>query len=291
MCLTVRGRKPDERPGSRHHAVHVVAAAARGQPAAAGVLVRDAEAHRDAFATMAAYLRVEDRGVAAGGLVFAERGPELSRNFKALKAWMALKAEGTDRIAAVIEQNVAQARRFGALVSTVPDVVLAATVSLNVACWRIAPARTTPEQQDMLTREVLLRRRVLAKRHWVGFLVLCICLALSASYELIEWAVAMSSGSAADACLGGARGAADRDRRHRDGAGQCQLYRSVRQAKLLGQSDRRRRPRELTGVGVAAIERVDVLHLGLHVLELDAELDGVALQRVRHGGQGRERRT
>jgi glutamate/tyrosine decarboxylase-like PLP-dependent enzyme len=43
------------------------------------------------------------------------------------------------------------------LVGTVPDVVLAAAVSLNVACWRIAPARTTPEQQDMLTREVLLR--------------------------------------------------------------------------------------------------------------------------------------
>ena len=121
------------------------------------VLVRDAEAHRDAFATKAAYLRVEDRGVAAGGLVFAERGPELSRNFKALKAWMALKAEGTDRIAAILEQNVAQARRFGALVGTVPDVVLAATISLNVACWRVAPAGTTPEQQDMLTREVLLR--------------------------------------------------------------------------------------------------------------------------------------
>jgi glutamate/tyrosine decarboxylase-like PLP-dependent enzyme len=57
----------------------------------------------------------------------------------------------------VIEQNVAQARRFGALVGTVPDVVLAATVSLNVACWRITPAGTTPEQQDVLTREVLTR--------------------------------------------------------------------------------------------------------------------------------------
>jgi glutamate/tyrosine decarboxylase-like PLP-dependent enzyme len=121
------------------------------------VLVRDAAAHREAFATKASYLQVEERGVAAGGLVFAERGPELSRNFKALKAWMALKAEGTDRIAAVIEQNVAQARRFGAAVAAVPDVTLAAAVSLNVACWRITPDGTTPEQQDRLTREVLLR--------------------------------------------------------------------------------------------------------------------------------------
>jgi len=54
----------------------------------------------------------------------------------------------------------------------------------------------------VLAREILLRRRVLAKRSWTGFLVLCICLALSASYELIEWAVAASTGTAAEAFLG-----------------------------------------------------------------------------------------
>ena len=54
----------------------------------------------------------------------------------------------------------------------------------------------------VLAREVLLRKRVLTKHHWTGFLVVCICLALSAAYELIEWAVAVASGSAADAFLG-----------------------------------------------------------------------------------------
>jgi glutamate/tyrosine decarboxylase-like PLP-dependent enzyme len=121
------------------------------------VLVRDAEAHRATFATQASYLKTEERGVLAGGLVFAERGVELSRNFKALKAWMTLKAEGTDRIAALIDQNAAYARRFGAAVAAVPGVVLATPVSLNIACWRVAPEGTTPEQQDALTREVLLR--------------------------------------------------------------------------------------------------------------------------------------
>lgn len=121
------------------------------------VLVRDAEAHRGTFATQASYLKTEERGVLAGGLVFAERGVELSRNFKALKAWMTLKAEGTDRIAALIDQNVAHARRFGAAVAAVPGAVLATPVSLNIACWRVAPEDTTPEQQDALTREVLLR--------------------------------------------------------------------------------------------------------------------------------------
>ncbi len=121
------------------------------------ILVRDAQAHRDTFATAANYLRTEDRGMLAGGLVFAERGVELSRNFKALKAWMTLKAEGTDRIAALIEQNVACARRFADAVAALPDVTLAVPVSLNIACWRITPAGTTAEQQDMLTRETLLR--------------------------------------------------------------------------------------------------------------------------------------
>ena len=121
------------------------------------VLVRDAQAHRDTFATQASYLKTEERGMLAGGLVFAERGVELSRNFKALKAWMTLKAEGTDRIGALIGQNAAYAQRFGAALAAVPGVVLATPVSLNIACWRVAPDGTTPEQQDELTRETLLR--------------------------------------------------------------------------------------------------------------------------------------
>jgi glutamate/tyrosine decarboxylase-like PLP-dependent enzyme len=100
---------------------------------------------------------MEDRGMLVGGLVFAERGVELSRNFKALKAWMSLKAEGTSHIGAVIEQNVAQARRFGAAVVAMPYLTLATPVSLNIVCWRVTPAGTTPEQQDTLTRETLLR--------------------------------------------------------------------------------------------------------------------------------------
>jgi glutamate/tyrosine decarboxylase-like PLP-dependent enzyme len=121
------------------------------------VLVRDAKAHRETFATQANYLRTEERGMLAGGLVFAERGVELSRSFKALKAWMSLKAAGTAHIAALIEQNVAQARRFAAAAAALTEVTVVLPVSLNIACWRITPAGTTPEQQDLLTRETLLR--------------------------------------------------------------------------------------------------------------------------------------
>lgn len=54
----------------------------------------------------------------------------------------------------------------------------------------------------LIAREILVRRRVLARRGWLGFLVVCICLALSASYELIEWAVAVLSDEGAEAFLG-----------------------------------------------------------------------------------------
>ena len=54
----------------------------------------------------------------------------------------------------------------------------------------------------MLAREVLLRRSPLQRGKWLAFLVVCICLALSATYELIEWLAAVLGGSAADAFLG-----------------------------------------------------------------------------------------
>jgi putative membrane protein len=54
----------------------------------------------------------------------------------------------------------------------------------------------------MLAREVLLRRSPLQRGKWLAFLVVCICLAISASYELIEWLAAVLGGSAADAFLG-----------------------------------------------------------------------------------------
>ena len=51
-------------------------------------------------------------------------------------------------------------------------------------------------------REVLLRQRVLARGAWLAFVVLSICLAISALYELVEWQAAVMGGSAADAFLG-----------------------------------------------------------------------------------------
>ena len=49
----------------------------------------------------------------------------------------------------------------------------------------------------ILAREILLRLNVVRGNGWLNFLVICICLAVSASYELVEWGVALASGDAA----------------------------------------------------------------------------------------------
>ena len=54
----------------------------------------------------------------------------------------------------------------------------------------------------MIAREILLRKNIVKKSGWLFFIVCCICLAISASYEFIEWWVAVASGEGADAFLG-----------------------------------------------------------------------------------------
>lgn len=54
----------------------------------------------------------------------------------------------------------------------------------------------------IIAREVLLRRRVVARGAWLSFIVVSICLAISAFYELVEWWVALLSSEAAESFLG-----------------------------------------------------------------------------------------
>src|SRR5436305_11934178 len=50
----------------------------------------------------------------------------------------------------------------------------------------------------LVAREVLIRRRVVRGKWWTVFIVMSICMAISAMYEVFEWRVAVATGSAAD---------------------------------------------------------------------------------------------
>ena len=53
----------------------------------------------------------------------------------------------------------------------------------------------------MVVREILLRNGVVNGPIWLGSIIVCISLAISALYELVEWWVALLTGTAADAFL------------------------------------------------------------------------------------------
>ena len=120
-------------------------------------LVRDQTAHRATFTVTPAYLAAFDRGIAAGGFPFAERGVQLSRGFRALKVWMSFKTHGLDTFAQLIEQNVRQAHYLAGLVTQHPRLELLAPAPLNVVCFRFTIPGASDERLNEINKEILLR--------------------------------------------------------------------------------------------------------------------------------------
>ncbi|MGI9383983.1 MAG: pyridoxal phosphate-dependent decarboxylase family protein, partial [Methyloligellaceae bacterium] len=100
------------------------------------VLIRDEKVHREAFTLRREYLTAAPRGLAAGNPWFCEYGPELSRGFRALKIWFALKEHGIKRIAEKVEDNCRHAAYLAEQVRDHPDLELSAPVALNIVCFR-----------------------------------------------------------------------------------------------------------------------------------------------------------
>src|SRR5581483_7760805 len=99
------------------------------------ILVRDSAQHRAAFASPAAYLRREARGLAGGSPWPCDFGPDLSRGFRALKTWFTLKVYGADQIGAEIARSCALARYLEERVEGEPRLELLAPVALNIVCF------------------------------------------------------------------------------------------------------------------------------------------------------------
>ncbi|HXW23143.1 MAG TPA: pyridoxal-dependent decarboxylase [Xanthobacteraceae bacterium] len=100
------------------------------------ILVRDGALHRSTFASQAAYLRRETRGLAGGSPWPCDFGPDLSRGFRALKTWFTLKVYGTDALGAVISRTCALARQLERRILATPQLELLAPVELNIVCFR-----------------------------------------------------------------------------------------------------------------------------------------------------------
>ncbi len=100
------------------------------------VLVRDGALHYNTFASPAAYLKRETRGMAAGSPWPCDFGPDLSRGFRALKAWFTIKVYGPEKLGQVISNTCALAQYMKQRIEASPALELLAPVALNIVCFR-----------------------------------------------------------------------------------------------------------------------------------------------------------
>jgi glutamate/tyrosine decarboxylase-like PLP-dependent enzyme len=119
--------------------------------------VRNAQIHEDAFSFAPSYLETFTGGIAVKPTEFASRGIQLSRGFRALRVWMNLSVYGTDKIGAVIEQNIEDCQYLSARIEAHPDLELLAPTAMNIVCFRIKPAGLTETELDDLNARVLVR--------------------------------------------------------------------------------------------------------------------------------------
>jgi aromatic-L-amino-acid decarboxylase len=102
------------------------------------VLVRDPAHLRRAFSHGAAYIDVvADRDMS--DFAFWDVSPELSRRFRALKIWFALKCHGADAFVRVIEGNIALAQQLAEAIDASSDFERLAPVPLSIVCFRYVP--------------------------------------------------------------------------------------------------------------------------------------------------------
>jgi glutamate/tyrosine decarboxylase-like PLP-dependent enzyme len=103
---------------------------------AGAVLIREPGRMAAAFRYFPAYIASDPDSPFVGPAWFAERGPELSRSFKALKVYMGLKHHGRKAYAASIERDCALARFLADLIRTREELELLSEPVLSIVVFR-----------------------------------------------------------------------------------------------------------------------------------------------------------
>jgi len=122
------------------------------------LLIKRPDAHRQTFSLAPAYLAHGGggRGLAGGDLPwFSDYSFQLSRGFRALKAWMSLKEHGSARYGRLVQQNIDQARYLADLVEASPELELAAPVTLNAVCSRYVEANLDDAALNELNERIV----------------------------------------------------------------------------------------------------------------------------------------
>ena len=112
------------------------------------LLVADGAALERTFATAPAYLR--DAAAGAGEVNFADRGIQLTRQFRALKLWMSLKVFGAAAFRSAIERSLALAEHAARLLALHPAFEVVTPARLGIVTFRALVPGRSPAALDAL---------------------------------------------------------------------------------------------------------------------------------------------
>lgn len=121
------------------------------------VLIRDEQDHRAAFAARPAYLAAQSQGVGGGEPWFCDYGTDLSRGFRALKVWTALKCYGSDALGQAITRNCELAKLMGHLVTEAEDLRLVVPVQSNLCCFSVIDDDCASGWNEAIAQELQMR--------------------------------------------------------------------------------------------------------------------------------------
>ena len=124
---------------------------------AGATLVREGHRLGDAFHKFPEYLASDPDSPFPGPAWFAERGPELSRGFKALKVFMGLLRHGRSGYAAAIERDVALARYLSDEVDRRSQLERLAPTTLSIVNFRYLVPGAAAERVDAINRQIVNR--------------------------------------------------------------------------------------------------------------------------------------
>ena len=143
------------------------------------VLIRNENDQIQTFSVMPEYLshKQTDGGLVGGDISwYSDYGFQLSRGFRALKAWMSIKECGLRKYSRMIQQNIEQAKYLAELINIHSKLELSAPVFLNIVCFSYVSPNLSAENLDNLNKQIVieLQEKGIAVLSWTTLAGRCV---------------------------------------------------------------------------------------------------------------------
>lgn len=120
---------------------------------AGGALVKNPDHLRKTFSTVPDYLKSDEQN--GGRTDLMEYNLPLTKEFKALKVWMTIKAYGAKRIREEISSDIANANYLVSLIQENNNLELMAPAPLSIVCFRYNPGGLDPQKLNELNDHII----------------------------------------------------------------------------------------------------------------------------------------